>query len=283
MVNNVNDDGHQPAHHEDDRQAQTTPHQRLGPADAVPTTVSLTQRAPTAPIPTRTWIMKLTFQDYLALHFKHVCEQKNDCIRSQRADVEYGLSQGPNTGATEGITAESATFPYPPFYRSLMIHGEQQLRDAKELKTILGWDFGLDFIAGEISRKWEITPRDVYYKPLYLVVGLFPRGHPNPRERVVFVQHPKHLFWNLFWASFRLRGVSGTFLSLRHINGFRLYKVCVCILLATKTPTSIAHPFVYSAMPIRVFTSASTLTGTVVQTCYCWQTHTSGGSFLATL
>lgn len=46
---------------------------------------------------------------------------------------------------------------------------------------------------------------------------------------MVFVQNPKHLFRQLLWASFRLRGVSGTFLSLRHIKGFRLYKVCVCI------------------------------------------------------
>lgn len=184
MADNGNVDGAQPFDRENDRQAQNTtrPPARPGPTDAAPTTVALTQRAPTAPIPTRTWIMKLGFQDFLYLHYKHILGQKNHCIRSQTGAVKLSLSAGPNAAAMEGITAESVRFPYPPSYDSLFIDGERQ-RDAKDLDTTWAWDFGLGLIAGEIWRKWEITPREVYYKPLYLVMGIFPRGHPNPTER----------------------------------------------------------------------------------------------------
>lgn len=58
-----------------------------------------------------------------------------------------------------------------------------------------------------------------------MVGGFFPRGHSNPRDMVVFVDSPNRLFWKLCGAAFRLRGVSGTFLSLRHIKESTMYKV----------------------------------------------------------
>lgn len=61
--------------------------------------------------------------------------------------------------------------------------------------------------------------------PFYMVVGIFPRGRGVPRETVIFMQRPQFFFWQLFWVVWRLRGVSGMFFSLRHIKGFRLYKV----------------------------------------------------------
>ncbi|KAK4042608.1 hypothetical protein C8A01DRAFT_33269 [Parachaetomium inaequale] len=65
----------------------------------------------------------------------------------------------------------------------------------------------------------------VTVRPVYVVVGIFPRGHSHhPLETAVFVPRPERLFWRLRWAVFRLRGWQGTFLSLRHVKAVRLYQ-----------------------------------------------------------
>jgi hypothetical protein len=56
-------------------------------------------------------------------------------------------------------------------------------------------------------------------------LGIFHRGIPNPKERVVFVDKPEQLFRKLHWASYRLRGLTSALFSLRHVKGFRLYIV----------------------------------------------------------
>jgi hypothetical protein len=68
---------------------------------------------------------------------------------------------------------------------------------------------------------------EVVVRPVYLVVGIFPRGghSHHPLEMVVFVARPEKLFWRLRRAVFRLRGWQGTFLSLRHVRAFGLYQV----------------------------------------------------------
>ncbi|KAI1125624.1 hypothetical protein F5Y10DRAFT_246723 [Nemania abortiva] len=58
----------------------------------------------------------------------------------------------------------------------------------------------------------------------YVVLGLFPHGRSDPKERIVFLQNPERLFWELHLAAFRLRGLRRTFLSLSHVRGFRVYK-----------------------------------------------------------
>lgn len=100
------------------------------------------------------------------------------------------------------------------------------------------------FFETGISREWGLG-HETHVQPVYLVVGLFPRGHANPQERVAFVHKPKNLFWQICWAAICLRGVTGTFFSLKHVKGFRLYKVCVCVSLAAKTPASIAKIVLY--------------------------------------
>lgn len=159
---------------------------------------------------------------------------------------------------------ERVGFPYPSFYRKLLINGEPPETLQKEPQK---WDFHNAFAEGKITKEWEVAEYMVIKHAIYVVVGIFPHGHANPRERVVFVKKPEHLFWGLLWASLRLRGVFGTFLSLRHVKGFRLYKVCVCILFAKETPAFTANPVIYSATPAQESTNVSTLIRTVSQTC----------------
>ena len=61
-------------------------------------------------------------------------------------------------------------------------------------------------------------------RPVYIVLGLFPRGHEQPSERIVFVAKPHQLFHRMRAAVFHLRGWRGAFLSLRHVKEFRLYR-----------------------------------------------------------
>lgn len=79
----------------------------------------------------------------------------------------------------------------------------------------------------ELDSAGNLPERTRDYEPFYMVVGIFPRGRGVPRETVVFVQRPQFLFWQLFWVVWRLRGVSDMFFSLRHIKGFKCYKVRV--------------------------------------------------------
>ncbi|KAH8763789.1 hypothetical protein F5883DRAFT_112356 [Diaporthe sp. PMI_573] len=126
---------------------------------------------------------------------------------------------GPPLSAVERVVK----FPYPSLYRKL-IHGVQLQTTEALQKTKWTLVFRVPFFESGITREWEKIEREVFAQPIYVVVGIFPRGHANPQEKAVFVHKPNHLFWKLFWAAFRLRGVTRTFLSLKHIKGFRLYK-----------------------------------------------------------
>lgn len=233
MDDNGNDDGGQPTHGDNDRLDHNTPHPRLHPTDAAaPTTVSLAQRAPTAPIPTRTWIMYLRIKNLASFNLKYLLGKKNHCIRSQTVAVWRGTAAelspalGFGVGQNEAVNHETVGFPYPSLYLTRI--RERLLTRTVETRT---WGFGFQsafkFFECGISREWEFTDRVVFESPIYMIVGFFPRGHSNPQERVVFVHEPNQLFWKLCWAAFRLRGMFGTFLSLRHIKGFRIYKVCI--------------------------------------------------------
>lgn len=70
-----------------------------------------------------------------------------------------------------------------------------------------------------------VIEREILIQPTYVTIGIFSRGHDNPQEGIVFVAHPEMLFWKLRWGIFRLRGLSSTFLSLRQVKSFRLYRV----------------------------------------------------------
>ena len=83
--------------------------------------------------------------------------------------------------------------------------------------------FGFENRFFGLNRKSMVEMEEVT-RPTYVVIGIFRRGHTNPRERVVFVPKAEHLFRNLRWGTFRLRGVTGTLLSLQHVTAFWLYK-----------------------------------------------------------
>lgn len=232
MDRSSSDDSGQSTHGENDGQDQNTPHQRLQPGDACPTTVSLEQRAPTAPVPKTSLTMYLKIKGDRFHAVKLHRGQENHCIRSKVQSFGFSMH--------EGYSVDRPGFPYPPRYYRL-VTGREERRQTPEnsQNTSWSWKIHTALLESGVTMKWENTDREVFTDPVYVVVGLFPRGHGNPRERVVFVNQPKHLFWKVCWAAFCLRGVSGTFLSLRHIKGFRLYKVRVCASSGRNTPTII--------------------------------------------
>jgi hypothetical protein len=62
-------------------------------------------------------------------------------------------------------------------------------------------------------------------RPTYVVLGIFHHTHSNLQERVVFVTKPEHLFRELWWAVFRLRGTWRFIFSLKHVTAFKLFTV----------------------------------------------------------
>ncbi|KAI0122439.1 hypothetical protein F4814DRAFT_408734 [Daldinia grandis] len=72
--------------------------------------------------------------------------------------------------------------------------------------------------------RWSEIRSQTPVQPTYIVLGVFPRGYANPREMVVFINRPEQLFFRLSWAAFRLRGLTSSLFSLRHVKEFRLYK-----------------------------------------------------------
>ncbi|KAG8158596.1 hypothetical protein KVR01_011718 [Diaporthe batatas] len=104
--------------------------------------------------------------------------------------------------------------------------GDQQTQNPPEPEIHSPeWEFG-DGCFG-IGFKYR-RPVDAQVKSstqqLYVNIGLFPRGHVTPVERLIFVSKPEYLFWKLQWAAFRLRGWTGALLSLRHVQEFKLYQ-----------------------------------------------------------
>jgi hypothetical protein len=86
------------------------------------------------------------------------------------------------------------------------------------------WKWGFEGSVFGITRT-TVVEFETHVQPIYVVVGIFPRGLENPRELVVFVDKPEQLFWRLRLAAFRLRGLRSSCFSLRHVKGFRLFKV----------------------------------------------------------
>lgn len=237
MDGNGNDDGDQPTYHEGNEQDHNGPRPHHQPTDVVPGTVSLTQRAPIAPIPRRTDTIQLRLSGFFSLSRTHLVAQCNHCTRSLETTVQRHASAGLNTGTAGTRLSFSDTragFPYPPRYDELI--NREHLHITQTMLTTLTLGADNDFFACGIKREFETTEDGIFTRPIYVVVGFFPRGQAVPRETVVFVLKPKHLFWKLCWAAFRLRGVSGTFLSLKHVKGFRLYKVSMCTVLAVMMP-----------------------------------------------
>ncbi|KAK3986132.1 hypothetical protein QBC44DRAFT_248816 [Cladorrhinum sp. PSN332] len=197
--------------------------------------VSLSRRAPTGPIPTRRWHMYFSY-GFGSIDYDSTIEQKNQCIRSQLTDISYRSQFHVSRRLGIERSVRSAGFPYPPVFRQLVDTEEAERtldtatraspRENKPEESSIQQRV-LRFWVRIFSLKIERTSAVeavTYSQPVYLVVGVFPRGRTNPRERVVFVDNPNHLFWHIRWASFRLRGLRSTLFSLRHVKGLKLYK-----------------------------------------------------------
>ncbi|KAE9371032.1 hypothetical protein N431DRAFT_483649 [Stipitochalara longipes BDJ] len=242
-----------------------------------PSPISLPYRAPTGPIPERTWHMYLRYGLGFLEH-KNLLEQRNQCIRSRLAHLShrnrFGLQLGSRRGQFGGgvgisyeATNETTSFPYPPAFQQMLraqsrVPLQTQAHDEENQGGDLG-DSGDNAVPGQnnlvqddvrpqvipdvgrlggnvqaeqVERRWGLTnpwfgitrttviQSETFVQPVYVVLGIFPRGYSNPRERVVFIHKPEHLFWGLFWAAFRLRGLRSIVFSLRHVKAFRLYK-----------------------------------------------------------
>jgi len=62
--------------------------------------------------------------------------------------------------------------------------------------------------------------------PVFIIIGLFDGPDMMPKERIVYIHRPRWIFWNLWWAIVRLRGLRYLF-SLKDCSSFGLYSVSV--------------------------------------------------------
>ncbi|KAI0861077.1 hypothetical protein F4860DRAFT_476769 [Xylaria cubensis] len=192
-------------------------------------------RAPVEPIATR---FRERYQNLgsRSKRYRSVLLQNWQCIRSQREGREMEQGNGESVLST-GILGgphfiSDMGFPYPETFLKAV---ERQPAadvgsDRVEQKT--------EIPASNIELSLPAVPRQLVFgytsvkvankivpiQPTYVVLGIFRRGHPNPQERVVFVPKPEQLFRKLRWGVYRLRGLRGTFFSLKHVKGFRVYK-----------------------------------------------------------
>jgi len=228
--------------------------------------VSLPERAPAEPIAERVWNMYFDFC-IGRLEYTNTLGQANQCIRSRIGRVSTGHKVGgnlsdylnPELGLPVNVdlgfhaerTVERLGFPYPTAFRNMFamraardraaVQASSQVppppfegppeyhEDGLTVDSERTWTFGIEMFGFGISRTSSKTGETTTttIRPVYVVLGIFVRGHAHPRERVVFVEKPEELFWRMRWAVVRMRGWTGTFLSLRHVKAFRLYKVSI--------------------------------------------------------
>ncbi|KAH8592034.1 hypothetical protein B0O99DRAFT_577743 [Bisporella sp. PMI_857] len=200
--------------------------------------ISLEQRAPTGPIATRTWNIYLHYGMNLVA-YGALLEQKDQCIRSRLARKKFDAHVGEGgLPVTAQAFNESTTYPYSTAFQKILreqsrrqvqaqVHDEENsvgVGPRGQVQTSRDeWHFGLTTRWFGITRT-SVIKFETQVQPVYLDLGIFPRGHSSPRERIVFIDKPKQLFRKLRWAVFRLRGLRSTFFSLRHVKGFRLYR-----------------------------------------------------------
>ncbi|TRX96446.1 hypothetical protein FHL15_002718 [Xylaria flabelliformis] len=213
--NNSNSDGH-----------QGSPRQ----AAAVPTALP---RAPVEPIATR---FRERYQNLgsKSKRYTSVLLQNWQCVRSQREGREMEQGNSESVLFTGGILGgphfiSDMGFPYPEtFLKALERQPAADVSDRGEQEMEIPTESNIEFSLPVVPRQTvfaytsvKVADKIVPIQPTYVVLGIFRRGHPNPQERVVFVPKPEQLFRQLRWAVYRLRGLRGTFFSLKHVKGLR--------------------------------------------------------------
>ncbi|KAF5977936.1 hypothetical protein FCOIX_6268 [Fusarium coicis] len=191
-----------------------------GDADDAP--VSLSQPAPAGPIPTTAWHAYFSY-GIGHLDYNGLVEQRTPCIRSLRHQWNVKSESFLQPPAAQGMPQlssnyeinETATFPYPKAYQEVMnpiprhdeengtVDGETSPAQHEAQAERIEWKttFSTPVFGIERTSAIEFGSR---IQPAYVVLGLFLRGSPNPKERVVFVDKPDQLFSKLHWATFRL-------------------------------------------------------------------------------
>jgi len=143
-------------------------------------------------------------------------------VQEQQAPVTVPFDDWPEHGedgqTPVPVVRERGARHFVPFDRP------EYHEDGQTIQTERTWGFGVENRLFGVSRK-SVRTGETTIRPVYVVLGIFSRGHAHPRERVVFVENPRRLFRRMQWTVFRLRGWTGTFLSLTHVKGFGLYKV----------------------------------------------------------
>ncbi|KAI1469491.1 uncharacterized protein F4812DRAFT_470418 [Daldinia caldariorum] len=188
--------------------------------------ISLQRRAPTKPIPKISWLMFLEMYG-ARMHYEEILEQANICIRSQLVySSTSSRIEGQSTQQEPGFSAErninnAPGFPYPRAFLDALRgynlpypeHVQQNIiqvpvgarmpdnhdirgplvSTTDELGAGLSTNcFGMTFNSTVVS--------EYHLQPIYLVIGIFPRGHVNPQEKVVYVQDPKEFLSQLRWG-----------------------------------------------------------------------------------
>ncbi|XEV04380.1 hypothetical protein FSHL1_009667 [Fusarium sambucinum] len=215
--------------------------------------VSLLHPAPATPIPTTTWHTYFAY-GVGQTEYDTIISQRNPCIRTLRQErsikskwfLKPPAAQGmPQLGANVEST-QSPRFPYPEAFKQVMSpansiprrdeeHGDTDSNSAQHQSLRPPQAVLIDQRSERIEERGFSTPVfgvshttaiefEEWIQPTYVVLGIFPRGALNPKEQIVFIDRPDQFFSKLRWATFRLRGMRGTFLSLKHLAAFRLYK-----------------------------------------------------------
>ncbi|KAF4428927.1 hypothetical protein F53441_14040 [Fusarium austroafricanum] len=250
--------------------------------------VSLSQPAPTGPIPTTAWHAYFSY-GIGQMEYDGLLEQRNPCIRSLRENWsrknKWFLKPPAAVGAPQLSSSyeitKNATFPYPAAFRRMMNpepsteaqsqneecepgstddaprrqEGQTRAREVeiipiplvrlKHTLTVrsqpqqhdeetggrgltgntppeqdaqrIEWKTSVSTPIFGVSRT-SIIEFESRIQPTYVVLGLFPQGSQNPKERVVFIDNPEKLFWKLYWATFRLRGCDTDTGAHKHIQ-----------------------------------------------------------------
>ena len=159
------------------------------------------------------------------------------------------MSQGVSVSIGAGAAAGAATinmggkFVAGPAGESLIattgqpVHGDlegglqrnqdsgNEERVSKVEFSVKAWDV-LSFPIGILFSRMKKTPVDLSgeVRASYIVLGKFSGSDDIPQELMVSIKKPSLLFWNIFWATVRLRGINWL-VSLKDVKGFAVYKV----------------------------------------------------------
>jgi hypothetical protein len=172
---------------------------------------------------------------------------ETQCIRCKVTAVTRTLAVSIPGIVDAGATADYSEF-FPRVHADLEVGGQSILghrgshvhRPGSQMSALQpdhndGVLFSDEVHVAPVGFRYEksvATPGEVFLVPEkvppYVVLGIFSGADGIPKERLVSIKDPAWLFWCMFWAILRLRGI-GYFLSLKDVKAFSIYKVRTCV------------------------------------------------------